>query len=197
MTVLVDYGAGNLQSVANALRHLGVAFEITDRPETVARAGRVILPGVGAAASCMRALAERGLEDVLRAYRRPLLGICLGMQVLTESSSEGSVGQACLGLLPGRAARFDGGVRIPQMGWNTVVVLRDDPLFHGIPSGAYFYFAHSYRVHTEPDCVVAETEYGGRYPSVIRRGPVWGVQFHPEKSGGLGLRLLRNFVERC
>ncbi len=197
MIALVDYGAGNLRSVANALTRVDAEFEVTDDPADLDGADRIVFPGVGAASSCMEALADRGLDAALKACEQPVLGICLGMQVLTESSTEGGEEIDCLGLLPGRTARFEGGVKLPQIGWNTVAIVRDDPLFEGIPSGEHFYFAHSYRVHTDPEFVLAETDYGGPYPSVVRRANVRGVQFHPEKSGPYGLRLLRNFIERC
>jgi glutamine amidotransferase len=196
--VVIDYGAGNLRSVTNALAHLGVPHDVTDDPEVVARAAKVIFPGVGAAAACMAALRARGLVDALRACGAPLLGICLGMQVLAELSEEGEPPVACLGLVPGRVERFPGGLKVPQIGWNTVRVLDEgDPLFHGIPQDEPFYFLHGYRLRTDPAYVLAETTYGEPYPSAVRRGTVRGVQFHPEKSGPAGLRLLRNFVERC
>lgn len=194
---LIDYGAGNLQSVANALTRLGIEYEVTADPEVVRSAVKVVFPGVGAAASCMAELRERGLVSALHGAERPVLGICLGMQVLTESSAEGGERVECLGVLPGRAERFGEGVKVPQMGWNTVRVVRDDPLFAEIPPDEHFYFLHSYRVRTEPAYVLAETEYDGSYASAVRRENFWGVQFHPEKSGPYGLRILKNFVERC
>ncbi len=197
LIVLVDYGAGNLRSVANALKRVGVAFEVSDRPEAVAAAKKVIFPGVGAAAACMRELAARGLDRALRECRVPALGICLGMQCLAEWSAEGEPGVACLGVLPGRAERFGTELKVPQVGWNRVRLVREDPLFYGIGEGEHFYFLHSYKVLTDRQYVLAETDYGGPYPSAVRIGNFWGVQFHPEKSGAVGLQLLRNFVERC
>ncbi len=197
MISLIDYGAGNLLSVANALKHLNVDFQLTEDPETLASADKVIFPGVGAAASCMEELRTRGLDEAVRACEQPVLGICLGMQVLTPSSTEGLREVKCLGILPGHTARFKGAVKLPQIGWNTVTTLRSDPLFHAIESGAYFYFLHSYRVHTDPEFVLAETDYEGPFPSAVRRENFWGVQFHPEKSGPSGLKLLSNFAERC
>ncbi len=198
MISLIDYGAGNLLSVANALKHVNVDFQLTEDPETLAGADKVIFPGVGAAAaSCMEELRTRGLDEAVRSCEQPVLGICLGMQVFTPSSSEGLRQVKCLGILPGHTARFQGAVKLPQIGWNTVTTLRSDPLFHGIESGAYFYFLHSYRVHTDPAFVLAETDYEGPFPSAVRRENFWGVQFHPEKSGPSGLKLLSNFAERC
>lgn len=197
MIALVDYGAGNLRSVANALEYVGAAYAVTADPEEVTRAEKVIFPGVGAAASCMEELSARGLDEALRQHGGPVLGICLGMQVLTEWSEEGLTHVDCLGIIPGRTERFRGAVKLPHIGWNTVRILHDDPLFAGIPSSEYFYFAHTYRVRTDPSLVIGETDYGDTYASVVRSGNVRGVQFHPEKSGHHGLRLLRNFVEQC
>jgi glutamine amidotransferase len=197
MIALIDYGAGNLQSVANALSHLDAEFAITDDPGTVAGSAKVIFPGVGAAASCMQALAGRGLDQTLRRVNVPVLGICLGMQVLTASSGEGAQEVGCLGMLPGYTARFAATEKLPQIGWNTIEILRKDPLLEGIASGEHFYFLHSYRVHTTEQHVLAQTVYGTPYPSIVRRDNFWGVQFHPEKSGSAGLRLLRNFIELC
>lgn len=194
---LIDYGAGNLRSVANALTRLGVEFVVTADPVVVTAADKVILPGVGAAASCMRELRARGLVDALRACRQPVLGICLGMQCLTESSAEGDEPVQCLGVIPGRTERFAEGLKAPQMGWNTIAMVREDPLFCDIPGGEHLYFLHSYRVRTNPEYVVAETDYGGPYHSAVRRNNFWGVQFHPEKSGPAGLRILKNFAEQC
>lgn len=197
MIALIDYGAGNLRSVANALDHLEASYRVTQDPTEVARSDKVIFPGVGAAGSCMEELSARGLDDAIRTHTAPVLGICLGLQVFTEWSEEGHSRVDCLGVLPGHTARFEGAVKLPQIGWNTVHFRRGDPLFTGIPDGEYFYFAHSFRVHTSIDYVLAETEYGGRYPSVVKHENFRGVQFHPEKSGPLGLQLLRNFVELC
>lgn len=197
MIAVVDYGAGNLRSVANALDHLGVDYRVTEDADEVARSPKVIFPGVGAAGSCMAELATRALGEAIRSHSGPVLGICLGMQVLTEWSEEGLSRVECLGVLPGHTARFRGALKLPQIGWNTVRFRHEDPLFTEIPSDEYFYFAHSYRVHTDPAFVLGETEYGGAYPSVVRRDNFRGVQFHPEKSGPHGLRLLRNFAELC
>lgn len=197
MIALVDYGAGNLQSVANALKHVGAEFQVIDDATQVAPADKVVFPGVGAAASCMRALRSRGLDAAIRQHRAPVLGICLGMQVLTQFSTEGVDEVPCLAVLPGETSRISGDVKLPQIGWNSVMSRGEDPLFDGLDSGEHFYFLHSYRVRTEERYVLAETEYGSPFPSAVRRENFWGVQFHPEKSGPAGLRLLRNFVEKC
>lgn len=197
MIVLLDYGAGNLRSVANALTHIGAAYQISEDPDAIAGAEKVIFPGVGAAASCMSELRARDLDGSLRSLSAPVLGICLGMQALGLTSAEGGQEVGCLGVLPARTARFSGSVKLPQIGWNTVRVVQEDPLLTDVASGEYFYFLHSYRLHVSSEFVLAVTDYGAEYPSIVRRGNFWGVQFHPEKSGPAGLRLLRNFVERC
>ncbi len=197
MITIVDYGAGNLRSIARAFEHLGVPAQVVDRPEAVERAEAVVLPGVGAAGAAMRFLKEKGLDEaVSNALQRgiPFLGICLGMQLLLGSHEEGDV--AGLALLPGRVRRFPEGLLVPQMGWNQVALLRESKLFEGISPGAYFYFVHSY--YAEPadrELIAGQTDYGAPYCSVIDAGNLWGVQFHPEKSSTNGLRLLHNFAK--
>jgi glutamine amidotransferase len=197
MITIVDYGAGNLRSIARAFEHIGIAACVVDRPEQVERAEAVVLPGVGAAGAAMRFLKERGLDDAVRAALRrriPFLGICLGMQLLLGSHEEGDT--AGLGLLPGRVRRFREGLLVPQMGWNQVLPLRETPLLEGIAPGAYFYFVHSYYAEPEDAALIAgQTEYGAPYCSIIEAGNLWGVQFHPEKSSVNGLRLLHNFAK--
>jgi glutamine amidotransferase len=196
MITIVDYGAGNLRSIARAFAAIGVAAQVVDTPEQVERAEAVVLPGVGAAGAAMRFLKERGLDEAVRgALRRglPFLGICLGMQLLLGSHEEANV--AGLSLLPGRVRRFPEGLLVPQMGWNQVRLLRETPLFAGVPEGAHFYFVHSYYAEPEDaEQVVGQTEYGAPYCSVIEAGNLWGVQFHPEKSSANGLQVLRNFA---
>lgn len=198
MITIVDYGAGNLRSISRAFEHLGIAAEVVDRPEAVARAAAVVLPGVGAAGAAMRFLKAKGLDDAVRAALRrgvPFLGVCLGMQLLLGSHEEGDV--AGLALVPGKVRRFpENGLAVPQMGWNQVSLLRDSPLFEGIAPGAYFYFAHSYYAEPEDSALVAgQTTYGLPYCSVIESDNLWGAQFHPEKSSANGLRFLRNFAK--
>jgi glutamine amidotransferase len=196
MITIVDYGAGNLRSIARAFAAIGVDAQVVDTPEQVERAEAVVLPGVGAAGAAMRFLKERGLDEAVRgALRRglPFLGVCLGMQLLLGSHEEGDV--AGLSLLPGRVRRFPGGLLVPQMGWNQVRLLRETPLFAGVPEGAHFYFVHSYYAEPEDAAqVVGQTEYGTPYCSVIEAGSLWGMQFHPEKSSTNGLQVLRNFA---
>jgi glutamine amidotransferase len=197
MITIVDYGAGNLRSVARAFTYLGIPAQVVDRPEDVVRAEAVVLPGVGAAGAAMRFLKEKGLDEAMRAVLQrgiPFLGVCLGMQLLLGSHEEGDV--AGLGLLPGRVRRFPTDLLVPQMGWNQVMPLRECALFDGIPPGAHFYFNHSY--YAEPadhNLIAAQTDYGTPFCSVIEASHLWGVQFHPEKSSANGLRLLRNFAK--
>ncbi len=198
MITIVDYGAGNLRSISRAFEHLGLAAEVVDRPEAVARASAVVLPGVGAAGAAMRFLKEKGLDDAVRAALQrgiPFLGVCLGMQLLLGNHEEGDV--AGLALVPGTVRRFpDAGLAVPQMGWNQVDLLHDSPLFEGIEPGAHFYFAHSYYAEPEDGAlVVGQTTYGAPYCSVIEADNLWGAQFHPEKSSANGLRFLRNFAK--
>lgn len=196
MIAVVDYGAGNLRSVEFALDRLGVAHRRAPGPDALSGADGLVLPGVGAAQSAMGELEARGLAGPLRATDLPLLGVCLGMQLLTDVSEEGDAEVACLGLIPGRTRRFRAGVRLPQIGWNSVR-LRDDPLFRGLGEEAWFYFLHGYRAVCEDAWVTATAEYGEPFPAALRRGRVAGVQFHPEKSGSAGLRVLANFCAGC
>jgi glutamine amidotransferase len=196
--VIVDYGAGNLRSVARAVAHAGVEALVTAEAARVAGASALIVPGVGAAADTMRHLREGGLDGPIRehiAAGKPFLGVCMGQQALFDVSEEGGEHQ-CLGVLPGRVVRFPEGMTVPHMGWNTVTLRRPHPVFEGIPGGAYFYFVHSY--FPRPDeaaTVVGETDYEGvRFASVVGRGNVVATQFHPEKSGPCGLRLYSNFL---
>ena len=197
MLTIIDYGAGNLRSVARAFEYLGIPAQVVDRPEAVARAEAVVFPGGGAAGAAMRHLKERGLDEAISAALQrgiPFLGVCLGMQLLLASHEEGNV--AGLALLPGRVRRFPDSVLVPQMGWNQVTLLRESPLFDGIPPGAHFYFNHSY--YAEPanrEMIAGQTDYGLPFCSVIEADNLWGVQFHPEKSSANGLKLLRNFAK--
>ncbi|MFH1002755.1 MAG: imidazole glycerol phosphate synthase subunit HisH [Chloroflexota bacterium] len=195
--VLVDYGAGNLRSVANAIARLGYRASISSRPDDLRAARAVILPGVGAAADAMNSLRALGLIEPLTRYiteGRPFLGVCLGLQVLLESTEEGG-GHPCLGIVPGRVKRLPAGLKIPHMGWNQVTQKAAHPVLAGIPDGANFYFVHSY--YAVPDdgaAVIGETDYGLPFCSVLARGNLVATQFHPEKSGEFGLRLYRNFL---
>lgn len=197
MIAIIDYGAGNIHSIEKALEHVGARVQVTDDPAVVASAEAVVLPGVGSGGAAMARMTERGLDDAIREATRqgkPFLGICLGMQLLAEHHAEGEVDG--LGLFRGEVRRIPHGPKIPHMGWNSVTPLHANlPIFVDIPSNAYFYFAHSYYVEPyDAQGVAAVTDYGSPYCSVIVTERVWGTQFHPEKSGNVGLQLLKNFV---
>jgi len=201
MITIVDYKAGNLTSVRLAFEKLGCEAVVTGEPETVRRAARIVFPGVGAASSAMATLRRTGLDEaLLEVVRRgvPFLGICLGAQIILEHSEEQG-GVAGLGILSGTARRLtfsDFRVKVPHMGWNAVRPRVSHPLFAGLSGEDEFYFVHSYYPDpSDPDCRLAMTEYGGfEFSSAIGKGNVAAVQFHPEKSGRIGLRLLQNFV---
>lgn len=200
MTIaIIDYGAGNLRSVRNTLVHLGADVRTARTPDELAGARKIVLPGVGAFGRGIAALDAAGFVAPLKraaAEGVPLIGICLGMQFLFEQSDE--LGQhAGLGLLPGRVTRFPAaGLKVPHIGWNQLHRRRDDPLLAGVQDGAYAYFVHSYYVDAgDPADVVAMTDYGISFASVVRRGNVCGIQPHPEKSQAVGQRILRNFLE--
>lgn len=191
--VVVDSGGANLGSVLIALRRLGVDAPLVSDVESIERAGRVLVPGVGAAGPVMRRLRELGLVECLRRLRTPLLGICVGMQVLFERSAESE--EACLGLLPGRVSRLQGGpgLRVPHMGWNTLRFERRSALLQGIDEGSHAYFVHGYAAPVTSDCI-ARTEHGDAFAAIVQRDNVAGAQFHPERSSRVGDQLLRNFL---
>jgi len=196
--VVVDYGAGNLRSVARAVAHVDQSPIVSADPNDIDRAAGVVLPGVGAAQDTMANLIAANLVGPLRDYiaaGRPFLGVCMGLQALFDSSDEGD-GQECLGGLPGVIRRFPAGeLKVPHMGWNTVDWVREHPVVEGIASGSYFYFVHSFFPQpTEPALALGETTYGVTFPSVVSRENVVATQFHPEKSSDDGLRLYANFV---
>jgi len=198
MIAIVDYGAGNLRSVARALERVGYPAQVTADPDQVLQAAAVVLPGVGAAGEAMRQLEERGLPPALRqAIDRgtPVFGVCLGLQLLLDTTEEDG-GARCLGILPGVVRRLPPGLKIPHMGWNQVRQRPHRPawLFEGIPDGANFYFVHSYYGDpADASLIAAETDYGVSFGSVLLRDNLVATQFHPEKSGDLGLRLYHNF----
>ncbi|MDO8578847.1 MAG: imidazole glycerol phosphate synthase subunit HisH [Dehalococcoidales bacterium] len=194
---IIDYGAGNLRSVVNAIIRLGNQPIVTSSAADIARARAVILPGVGAAAACMTALQAQGMDNAIRdiiAEDRPFLGICLGLQVLFSTTEEDG-GQKCLGIFSGKVKRLPGTVKIPHMGWNQVKKTVDHPLFTGIPDNANFYFVHSYYADPGDKSLIAgQTQYGVTMSSVITCGNIVATQFHPEKSGELGLKVFDNFI---
>jgi glutamine amidotransferase len=195
--IILDYGAGNLRSVARAVEHAGFDCDISEDPRSLDDAAAVILPGVGAAADTMANLRQRGLADPIREYiasGRPFLGVCMGLQALMTYSEEGGRHE-CLDVIPGQVVRFPQGLKVPQMGWNTIQVARRHPVLEGIGDGAYFYFVHGYYVQPADESVVAATaEYGVRFAAVVIKDNIVATQFHPEKSGPAGLRLYRNFL---
>ncbi len=195
--VIVDYGVGNLRSVERAFQRAGAPVQISADPGALAGASGVILPGVGAFGDGMRELQARGLAPVLQdvaAHGIPLLGICLGMQLLFEESDE--MGRtAGLGLLRGRVRRFAAGLKVPHIGWNQVHAVRPSPLLAGMAQDSYAYFVHSYVVEpADPSMVLATTDYGGAFASVVSQGKLYGLQFHPEKSQEVGLRMVAAFA---
>ncbi|MFP7721825.1 imidazole glycerol phosphate synthase subunit HisH [Lysobacter sp. A3-1-A15] len=192
--VLVDSGGANIGSVRYALERFGVDAPLTADVEAIRSADRVILPGVGAAAAAMARLEELGLVELLRTLPQPLLGICLGMQLLFESSAEGNV--ACLARIPARVAPMAPapGIRVPHMGWNRLRHAGGDPILSGIADGAQAYFVHGYAAPVGEWTVAAST-HGAPFSAVVRSGRCWGAQFHPERSGDIGAKLLRNFLE--
>lgn len=191
---VVKLGVGNTASVAFALERAGARPVLTDSPQVIAEAERVILPGVSSAGWAMARIVELGLAETLRAFPRPLLGACLGQQLLFEASDEGDV--ACLGLIEGRVERLSPAPErpVPHMGWNRLAAARADPLLDGVPDGAYAYFVHSFACPTGPETVAA-VDYGRRFAAVVRRENVMGCQFHPERSAQTGARILQNFLD--
>lgn len=196
---IIDSGGANISSVIHALKRLGAEPVFTRDAETIRKAERVILPGVGAAGAAMARLHELGLVDCIRALRQPVLGICLGMQLLFEKSMESHMGQKqvdCLGIIPGTLEKLQpsAGVRVPHMGWNTTTTVKEHPLLNGLPENPWFYFVHSYRAPVG-DSTLANCTHGETFAAIVNRDNFHGAQFHPERSAGHGARLLANFME--
>jgi glutamine amidotransferase len=198
MIAIINYGAGNLGSVANAIRKLGYQPNVTDRPEDVLNSAAVILPGVGAAGDAMENLGAIGMTGVIRQViheKRPLFAVCVGLQLLFSSTEEGGL-HKCLDVIPGTVKKLSQGLKVPHMGWNQVKQQVRHPLFNGIPDEANFYFVHSYYVDPEDISVVAgTTDYGVSMCSIAIKDNLVATQFHPEKSGNWGLRMYSNFLE--
>ena len=200
MIAIIDYGAGNLRSVTNAITRLGYQPVVTSHADDVIRATAVILPGVGAAPDTMANLRSLGLVEPIRkriTEGLPFFGVCIGLQVLLTDTEEGGR-YPCLDIIPGRVKKLPGGLKIPHMGWNQVKQLNQHPLFRDIPQTANFYFVHSY--YAEPvdhSLVIGETTYGKPFASVIALGNLVATQFHPEKSGELGLKIYDNFIKQA
>jgi glutamine amidotransferase len=195
--VIVDYGAGNLHSVTRAVVHAGVRPLVTNSARYVDSAEALIVPGVGAAADTMLNLRRHHLVEPIREYiasGRPFLGVCMGQQALFDASEEGGEHE-CLGILPGRVVRLPNGQKVPHMGWNQVRIVTPHPIFQDIPDDSYFYFVHSYYPSpADRSVVIGETDYGVAFPSVVARNNVVATQFHPEKSGPMGLQMYANFL---
>ena len=194
MIAIIDYDTGNLRSVCNALDRIGAEYVLTDDPAVIVRADRVLLPGVDEASSAMAKLQERGLCDVIRSLTVPVLGICIGMQLMCRPSEEGDVD--CLGIFDARVRKFDAdpssGVKVPHMGWNALSELKTN-LFAGLSDGDFVYFVHSFAADVSED-TIAVSDNGRRFSAAMRKGNFYGAQFHPEKSGDVGETILRNFM---
>ena len=197
MIALIDYGMGNLGSVSKALARVGCRAEITAEPEAVQRAEAVVLPGVGAFDDCVKNLTDRGLDVAVKeaiAAGKPFLGICLGLQMLFDSSEEGGK-RPGLGVIPGKVVRFRHELKIPQIGWNQISIRMQAPQLSGVPEGAWVYFVHSYHVvPDDPSLIATTTDYGYEFASAIWQDNIFATQFHPEKSQAVGLRILENFA---
>jgi len=191
---IVHLGAGNTASVQFALERLGADAVITADPAVIADADRLVLPGVGAAGYAMARMAELGLTEIIKGFERPLIGLCLGQQLLFETSEENG-GATLLGFIPGEVRRLDVGPDrpVPHMGWTRLEGLKDDPILEGVASGAYAYFVHSF-VCPDTDATIACADYGTEVPAMVRTGNRWGCQFHPERSAQAGARILQNFL---
>lgn len=198
MIAIIDYGAGNIRSVEKALMHIGCEVQVTRDPAVLLQADAAVLPGVGSFGDAMHELRSRGLEEPIRTFvsmGKPFLGICLGLQILFESSEE-SPGVKGLGLLRGKIVRIPAGegLKIPHMGWNSLEIEKTGGLFQDIPAEPYVYFVHSYYLKAEEDVVTATARYGVTIHAAVQKGNLLACQFHPEKSGALGIALLRNFA---
>jgi glutamine amidotransferase len=198
MIAIVDYGAGNLRSVANAIKKLGYYPRVTGNPREVLDAAAVILPGVGAAADTMNSLEKLGMTDIIRQLvqqRRPLFAICVGLQILFSGTEEGGWHE-CLGVIPGKVKRLPQGLKIPHIGWNQVKQRLSHPVFEGIPDEANFYFVHSFYAEPEDISIIAGmTSYGVSMCSMVIKDSLIATQFHPEKSGEHGLKMYANFLK--
>jgi imidazole glycerol phosphate synthase glutamine amidotransferase subunit len=193
--VVIDHGAGNLVSIAQGLSRAGAVVDVVDNPRAIGDAAGIVLPGVGTTGAAMARLLAAGFVDPLRDWSRPLLGICVGLQLFFDHSEED--GTDALGLIPGRVTRLEGTPLLPHIGWNDVTI-EPDPIFAGVAPDSTFYFVHSFAgVPDDENVVVARAEYGKPFVAAARSGNRIGVQFHPERSGAAGLQMLANFVSEC
>jgi len=199
MIAIIDYGAGNLKSVKKAFDFLGVDSKVVASPDELIDVDKLVLPGVGAFGAALEKLHQLNFFQFVQQWiqqDKPFLGICLGMQLLMEGSAE-SPGAHGLGFIQGKCLRFDRG-KVPQIGWNQIIIKGKSNLLHGIEDRTYFYFLHSYFVQPDDEsCISATAEYGVNYPAILKQGNVYAVQFHPEKSSDAGLKLLKNWIEKC
>lgn len=195
MIAIVKYNAGNLGSVANALDRLGQKYKITDDPSKIKAADGVIFPGQGRAGPAMASLRENGLDSLLPELTQPFLGICLGMQLMVEELEEDK--QQGLGIIAGKCQLIKGVKPVPHMGWNTLSIAKQSQILEGLDDGSFVYFVHSYAVHVPDEFVIARTDYGGDFASVIAKDNFYGTQFHPEKSAEPGQQILENFLKIC
>jgi len=193
MIAIVDYNAGNVASVENALTKLGYNFVLTADPNVINSCSHIILPGQGRAGMAMKNLQTRNLISLIKTTTKPFLGICLGMQLLADWSEEDDT--LCLGIIPGQVKKFtDANFKVPHMGWNSVQLIQKSPLLTGIPQNTYFYFVHSYYFNAKPQYVLGQTNYGQDFAAIVAKNNFFATQFHPEKSGSWGLQLLKNFL---
>lgn len=194
MITIVDYDTGNMQSVKNAFKRIGAEYVISSDPREIAAAQKIFLPGVGEMSTAMAKLRERNLVDVLRNSKAPMLGVCLGMQIMCASSQEGT-GADGLGMFDNQVLQLKGGdlLKVPHVGWNTITDL-SSPLFHGVASGAYVYYVHSFAANVNQN-TIATTDYGVAFSGSLNRENFFGCQFHPEKSGAVGEQILKNFAK--
>ncbi|MCT1531845.1 imidazole glycerol phosphate synthase subunit HisH [Sphingobacterium daejeonense] len=195
MIGIVNYGAGNIFSITAALKRLNIDYGMINKPEDFDLYDRIIIPGVGHAGAAMQKLVESGLSETIKGLKKPVLGICVGMQLMTDYSEEGDVD--LLGIIPLKTLHFNGRVqeKVPHMGWNSIEFENNCPLFKDIPNNSYFYFVHSYYIEHELTYGIATCAYGLPFSAAISRDNFWAVQFHPEKSGQVGEQLLLNFNE--
>ena len=192
MIAVVNYGVGNLKSISKALETVGATVEVTQNPDKIKSASGVVFPGVGAFRSAIEKL--NAMKDVIDSLEVPVLGICLGMQLFATESTEGGLHRG-LNYIPGKVLRFPPSVgKVPHMGWNTLEIVKETEILDGVESGEFVYFVHSYYMQTDDEFVISRTDYGINFPSGIEKENYIGLQFHPEKSGKVGLRILENFV---
>lgn len=194
MITIIDYNSGNIASVQNALKKLGVRYKLSSNPDDIANAEKVIFPGVGRASYAMKQLNQRGLIKVIKNLKVPFLGICLGLQLLSDFSEEDDT--SCLSIIPGKVKKFGSDLRVPEIGWNKVSIRKSSPLFEDIDDNNYFYFVNSYYFNSD-EFAVGTTYYGCEFSSVVQKNNFYATQFHPEKSGEVGLKLLFNFCKLC